>query len=177
MRLIPDAGERLKEIKKLYKSAFPQNERAPFRLFLKQQKQGALEVLSIEDEAFLGLAITFFYRDMVLLEYFAVDPAARSKGVGGQALGLIKKRYPGKRLFLTIEAVKEGAPDYELRARRKAFYQRNGLVAPGISLVMFGVEMELMTDGSEVSFAEYCEIYEHIVGKWLMRILKIRQVQ
>lgn len=177
MELMDAPKNRMRDIARLYKTAFPKNERAPFRLMKKRCGKGTLEILSIEEEGFLGFAILFLHGDMALLEYFAVNGDTRGKGVGSGALALIRKRYPDKRIFLTIEALDERAENYEMRVRRKGFYERNGFRLAGIALCMFGVEMELMTDGSRVSFDEYCEVYERIVGKPFMRILNIREIK
>lgn len=74
-------------------------------------------------------------------DYFAVDPAARGGGIGGEALGLLRERYAGRRFFLEIEALGEPdtPPEQEtLRARRKAFYLRNGMRAPACAPAFSG---------------------------------------
>ena len=65
-----------------------------------------MEILSIENDTgdFLGLAITILYKDIVLLDYFAVDDNQRNNGAGSSALRMLLERYLGKRFLLEIEA-------------------------------------------------------------------------
>ena len=100
------------DIVRLYKEAFPRSERKPFSLMERRERFGHMEILSIEEEGFLGLAITVLHEDLVLLDYFAISSGARGQGAGGRALSLLKKRYAGRRLFLEIEFPEESASNY-----------------------------------------------------------------
>ena len=75
MKIIKATDEkRLQLIEKLYMSAFPKVERKPFQLILQKQKEGTMELLSIEeDHKFLGLAIFAHDKDIALLDYFAIS--------------------------------------------------------------------------------------------------------
>lgn len=97
---------RLSDIKNLYVHAFPAAERKPFYMIHKKQAEGSMEILSIENDTgdFLGLAITILYKDIVLLDYFAVDDNQRNNGAGSSALRMLLERYLGKRFLLEIEA-------------------------------------------------------------------------
>ena len=99
---------RLNTIEKLYLEAFPKSERKPFDLMLRKQTEGKMEILSIEEEnAFLGLAILAFDKDIVLLDYFAISPDFRGQGVGSRAIQALQKIYRGKRFVLEIETTKK----------------------------------------------------------------------
>ena len=127
-----------------------------------------MEMLSIEEKgAFLGLAITICNGDMVLLDYFAVAKNRRSRGVGSEALKLLKERYQGRRFFLEIETTKEEAEDLEERKRRKAFYLRNGFAELPFDADLFGVHMEMLGNGCCVTFREYHEMYREEFGEWV----------
>ena len=94
----------------------------------------------------------------------------RGGGIGGEALGLLRERYAGRRFFLEIEAL--GEPDTppeqgDASARRKAFYLRNGMRAPGVRACIFGQRMELLTaDGLPVTAAEYRAVYRRGPDVW-----------
>lgn len=152
-------------MKKLYLQAFPKSERKPFRLMRKKAREGVMELLVIhEKKELLGLAITARYKDMVLLDYFAVETGHRGKKIGSCALELLKQRYKDCRFMLEIELPETEGPGQDLRIRRKQFYLRNGMKETGIKVCLFLVPMELLTDGKAVSFEEYYALYEHTIG-------------
>ena len=166
MKLIKATDQiRLKCIEKLYMEAFPKSERKPFGLILHKQAEGTMEILSIEEEnSFLGLAILAFDKDIVLLDYFAVSPEFRAQGVGSRAIQALQKIYKGRRFVLEIETTKKKNPEPELRNRRKEFYLRNGLHTMDFDVNLFGVEMEILSNCSKLSFDEYLHIYRNACG-------------
>lgn len=162
------------QMKQLYLSAFPKAERKPFCLMKQKCRQGKMDMLSLESDAgeFLGLAVTVFYKDMVLLDYFAVNVGERGNGVGSEAFEMLKKRYEGRRFFLEIEIPDKTAKNAEQRIRRKEFYLRNGMIETGLLVVLFGIEMELLTDHCQLDFEEYHELYEKQIGRLYARRIK-----
>lgn len=167
--------EQLDKVRNLYEEAFPKSEKRPFRMILKGREAGNCEILAIESEegAFLGLAITMLYGELVLLDYFAINPTYRGTGVGSEVLKKLQKRYEGSRFLLEIEstigaeATPEAAADpgeaeeAAIRRRRKEFYLRGGMQPADFLVNYFGVEMELMTYRCSVTFEEYHSILEH----------------
>ncbi|MCI8455055.1 MAG: GNAT family N-acetyltransferase [Lachnospiraceae bacterium] len=158
-------GEQRERVETLYLSAFPQNERKPYELMVKKQEEGFVDIFSLEeDNAFVGLAILVKKGDLVLLDYFAIDDKKRGGGYGSRALASIFSYYKGKRLILEIESTLKESENHKERIRRKAFYLRNGLTELSCSVLLFGVEMELLSNGQEVSFDEYQGIYAAAFG-------------
>ena len=86
--LAPAAPHERNALRRLYLEAFPRAERKPFRLLCRQARRGRMDLLTLRGEAGepLGLAVTMLHESLVLLDYFAVDPAARGGGIGGEAL-------------------------------------------------------------------------------------------
>lgn len=166
MRLVDaDTRERLRKVRLLYEKAFPRSEKKPFGMILRGRKKGNYEVLAVEGEdgGFQGLAVTMRWGELVLLDYFAVEPQCRGTGVGSRALSALQERYRGKKFLLEIEST-VGVEDREdARNRRKAFYLRNGMESMDFLVNLFGVEMELMTCGCTVTFEEYHTIFEHLL--------------
>ena len=80
------------------------------------------------------------------------------------ALEMLKKRYEDKRFLLEIETPDEKASNQIQRVRRKNFYLRGGMQETGIRISLCGVPMELMSDGKDVSFEEYHDIYKYAVN-------------
>lgn len=168
-RLIPaDTAMQLEQVEALYMRAFPPAERKPFALIRRKCTKGDVEILTIEtaDGAFAGEAITVKCGALVLVDYLAVSEEKRGCGVGSAALHLLRERYAGKRLFLEIESTKEeNAPNAEQRAKRKAFYLRNGLSCMPFRAVEFGVEMEILTFSGEVTFDDLHGLYKSVFGR------------
>lgn len=167
--------KQLRDVRRLYRKAFPRKERKPFSMIPRKQKTGDMEIFRIEDDAgmFLGLAVTALYRDIVLLNYFAVSPKARGKGVGSQALRLIEAHIGSRRLILEIERTDLPAENLEQRIRRKAFYLRAGMQAEPWRVWLFGVEMELLTKNGSVTFEEYLALYTHIFSARIQRFIRL----
>lgn len=163
---IRKAGRReLRWMKKVYIEAFPEKERKPFKIMKRKAAQGTMELLVISDRGHpVGLAVTALYQDMVLLDYFAVHGDFRGKNYGSEALGLLRKRYQDRRFLLEIELPDEHALNQQERIRRKSFYLKNGMQETGIHVCVFGVPMEVLADGKQITFGEYQSIYRNSIG-------------
>lgn len=152
----------------LYQTAFPRAERKPFALIRKKSREGKFDVWYFEeDNKFVGLAIAIVGEDgRILLDYFAVSGKVRSKGNGSRMLQQILKQYEGRDLFGEIELEDPTAENNADRIRRKAFYLRNGLVEVGVRISLFGVEMELLSNGFTMTFEEYLDYYCKNIGEF-----------
>lgn len=156
--------EQINNIKALYKTAFPRSERKPFSMILSLREKGIMEIFSIEDKSknFLGLMILIFHKDIVLLDYLAVTENMRDMGIGSNALSLLNKKYPDKRIILEIESTLRDVQDKDTRRRRLDFYLKNNMVVMEYEVDLFGVIMQILTNGKEILFSEYREIFETI---------------
>jgi len=160
-----------KAFKYLYNNSFPKSERKPYYLMKYWQNCGKMELYELSDgDTFCGLFITVICDELVLVDYLAVCPEFRSKGVGSAALKLAREKYSEKRLFLEIETTEKDCEDLETRKRRKDFYIKNGLSPCGFSVNLFGVEMEILAFDKKITFDEYMKLYRHMAGK----ILKLK---
>ena len=170
-----DAAD-IPRIRALYKQAFPSAERMPFWMLCRKVRAGLAELLCIADErgGFLGLAAPLLDGDRVLMAYFAVAPEARGQGAGSLALAALLERYRGRCVFLEIEALEPEAGNYAQRVRRKQFYLRGGLSDCGLSVQVFGVNMEILSSGPPVSFEEYVDFYRKVFGERYAAFLNIR---
>ena len=171
--------ELVKQVKKLYRDAFPKEERKPYKLMEQKQQEGKMEIWAIVQEKqemerdrleFCGLAITILYKDMVLLDYFAISPEKRGNGIGSEGLKLLKQKYNDRCLFLEIESTSEKAgilseKEQKIRRRRKRFYHQNGIKDTGLSVVLYGVPMEVLSTGRKIDFKEYFGLYIDIFGE------------
>ena len=153
-------------IRLLYRRAFPRYERKPFRIIRKMQQEGRTDVwLAEQDGHFAGLATTINAPDVILLDYLAVHEKRRSQGIGSAMLQGLLALYEGRGLFVEIEATDRDDPTGE-KARRKAFYQRNGLTDMHVVAILFGVRMELLGRGCKMDFDGYQNFYRTYYNAW-----------
>lgn len=166
MKLTAPSSEDIPRIKKLYRSAFPRIERKPFRFIMRQCGRGEAELFAVraDDEDFAGMAFLVKYGDIVLLDYFAVHPKLRGKGLGSRALRTLLERYADKRLILEIESVDVPCKNLAERQKRREFYLRNGMRPAGFTAHVFLTELEVLTAGKPVTFGEYRELYRAQAG-------------
>lgn len=168
--ILKDATEekQVEDIRKLYESSFPKSEKKPFDFMRKKQKEGYFDMLAIEEEEgkFCGLAIMLLAGGWALLDYLAIDPGCQGTGLGSRTLEALQERYGKERLVVEIESTireAEGSGNGRKRLRRKAFYLRNGMVPMGFLVDLFGVEMEVLTFGSRITFEQYHGIYAKVL--------------
>lgn len=165
----------IRAVKELYITAFPKIERKPFWLMMLNQKRGKMKIFCIEDNnEFVGLAVMAEYADKALLLYFAIQGDKRGRSYGSKALHMLMKHYKGKCFYLEIESTEKECDNKEIRLKRKSFYKKNGMVETGLNVNLFGVEMEVLSNGPSLNYAEYIKPYENNFGKWIRRkIVKI----
>ncbi len=165
-------------VRKLYLTAFPREERAPFWLIKRRadQKRGEMLVAK-EGEEFLGFAYTVCHAQYVYLFYFAVDAQKRGNGVGSGILRLLKQRYAGKRLFLAREVLDENAENYEQRSRRHRFYLRNGFADLPGHIREAGVVYDVMGVGGELSAEAYGKLITFWAGRTLRKLFKMEMTE
>jgi len=112
----------IENIRELYISAFPANERREF--------ENLVKLLSVADCSFFrifirndlvaGFCIVWEFGDFVFIEHFAVAPYLRGLGIGEKTLAEIKSLFQ-KTIILETEL-----PTDETSRRRISFYERNG---------------------------------------------------
>lgn len=153
----------------LYQSSFPPSERKTLDYMLTGDKSSAYEVLVIStpDCPVAGMVITVTHGDLTMLDYFAVSPDLRGKGLGHAVLPLIRDHVRGSgggHFFLEIETPpplcipRDPCPNAEQRVRRKSFYLSAGMAETGVRAFIYGNDMELLAfpeDTGCVTFEGY----------------------
>lgn len=148
----------------LYEAAFPEGERKELSFMTEGPCADAYDLLVIEtpEMSVSGLIITVRHGNFLLLDYLAVQPQLRGRGVGHAVLPLILKfcrdRAPGAHVFLEIETPTDECENPLQRTRRKAFYLSCGLVETPVRAHIYGTEMELLstpTDAPYLTLAAY----------------------
>lgn len=173
------AANRLEEVRRLYEASFPKSEKKPFGFIMKKRRKGLFDVLSIEDGEgrFCGLAIMMLSGGRALLDYLAIAPRCQSSGFGSRTLEELGERYGKERIVVEIESTAgdgDSAGESGLRLRRKAFYLRNGMVPMAFVVNLFGVEMEVLTFGSALTFEQYHAIYKEVLPKGMAGKVRLR---
>ena len=159
------------DLKRLYRSAFPASEKKPFWLIKKKARDGITDILGLLDDnnRLVGEIITIAWRDLLLVDYFAIAEKNRGQGCGTRALELLRQRYDDRRILLEIETPQVPCENLQQRIRRKQFYHSCGFDSMDYHVDLFGVEMEIMTLGCRVSFGEYHEIFTGVYGQRFAR--------
>ena len=131
---------------------FPANELKPFSMIERLMDSGCYECCGFyEKESDELCAYAFMLADsdtnMLLLDYFAVCEEVREKGYGSAVLGLLKEDYTkwGGMIFeVEDDDTADTEEEKQLRQRRIAFYERNGVVMTKQKSWAFGVDYKLM---------------------------------
>lgn len=153
------------QVSELYHTAFPEDERAPFRMLLSKAEKPNVSFFSCYDgEEWIGLLYVVNYRDLSYVFYFAVEESRRGRGFGTAILKAAQKKYRGRRLFLAIEEVDEKYENYPQRLSRQHFYERAGFRPSGQKMQEGKVIYDLMTTGGRVSPKEYRRLITSYAG-------------
>lgn len=165
----------LNDIEQLYMKEFPKEERKPFPLICDKARNGEMEILAVKsaEGEFCGLVITIVGSEWILLDYFAIEPKKQGNNIGSEVLYLLNQRYKDKGIVFEIERTDVECSNKSQRIRRKQFYLKNGMKEMGIYVELFGVEMELLTNGKQICFDEYQQIYRTIFGEKITDKIRI----
>lgn len=122
------------ELIKLYTNEghrdFPESELKPLDVVEKLYREGNYEpVCFYEDGKLMAYALQVILKNgkSVLLDYLAVTPEYRDRGIGSKVLRALQEYYRGKADFIMIESEHPlEAPDKTAALRRLEFYKRAG---------------------------------------------------
>ena len=144
------------DVKRIYFESFPKSERMLFPLMVAMSKLWNTDFLGFyEEDTLCGFIYLAHNRKIVFVMFFAVDAALRSKGFGSAILQEIQKKYPTKKIIISIEPCDETAPDIEIRKKRKAFYLRNGYKETGYMIKLAGVVQEIIIANGEFNKSQF----------------------
>lgn len=130
-RLHPADEVRFGELVRLYEEAFPAAERKPVSVLQHMlAAPGYQFLLALENEMTAGFAIVCLLQGtgVAMLEYMAIEPARRMRGLGRQLVAAIMAslELPKRVLLLEVESDRVPSPDRDTRTRRKRFYRAMG---------------------------------------------------
>lgn len=165
----------LKDVKKLYRKAFPAAERKPFFMILEKARTGESEILVFSQEGrFAGFAVTLLTADLVLVDYFAVSESRRGAGLGSEALKMLFGRYSGKRVMLLAEEENAKARNQAQRVKRIRFYLKNSMSDTGVKVSIFGNRFRLLSYPRKVKAEDYIELNARTMGEMFIKLTLTR---
>lgn len=167
LTLSPATGAEIRQIRELYFSAFPREERSPFGLMKRRAKQGVGRMLAAKDGGeFVGFTYIIESADCAYLFYLAIVPQTRGAGYGSAILAQLREMYADKRIFLARESLDESADNYEQRVRRHEFYLRNGFSDLNCKIRELTVTFDVMSVGGEITPEDYKNLIIPWCGKF-----------
>lgn len=178
MQLV-SAKEYKKQIKHLYETAFPKEERAPlFTLYYKTKDERNHFYAIVDNEEFVGLAYTIQDVGMVYVFFLAIVEEKRGQGYGTKTLSLLKEMYPDSVITLMIEDTEDkDADNYTQRIQRLGFYKKNGFKQLHIHINEVGVEYELLGTETGITQADFLSLMRNYVGGFLYRFIYRRTIR
>lgn len=149
------------------KRDFPPAELKPLKAIQKMAAAGNYEPYALfRDGELVSYALYWKAGDpYVMLDYFAVVPAERSKGTGSALLREMLDRFcvNGHGVFGEVEIPETGDPAVDdLRRRRLGFYLRAGLQQRGFRTKIYSVPFIVLSYGPEISDEELMEVNRNI---------------
>ncbi len=136
-----------REIKRLYRRAFPRSERMPFRVLRRTLFSPLVYCFAYYDgDVFVGFAYLVADNDLAYLFYLAVTEEERGKGYGTSILRSLRGIF-SQTMVLDIEECDPRAKNAAQRFRRRDFYERNGFVYAGFKATYYGVCYESFVRG------------------------------
>ena len=152
------------QVKALYESAFPANERIPIKHLLDDKIKREFWAF-FDGDLFCGFSNSITHGSITNIVYFAVEPELRSRGYGSQILQAIREKHPDSRIVVDIEVEEDSkdAEELDRRNRRREFYTRNGFGSSPVDYVWQGVHYRLLTAGGTVTEKEFRDFWKEIL--------------
>lgn len=167
--------KKLTEAKKLYREAFPKEERLPWWVLrLMTVPKGAELTAYYQDDEFLGFTHTTVTEDVVFVMFFAVREDLRGKGCGSAILEHLKQHNPGKPIILNVEPLDDTAQNAAQRIRRMRFYEKNGFVDTGYDVAEVGGVFRVLSTRPVLDVDAYLRVFGRLsLGFWRPKITKV----
>jgi GNAT superfamily N-acetyltransferase len=170
------ANEKLRKAKKLYRDAFPKEERLPWWVLrlITTPKCASLTSYYIEDD-FCGFTHTTITNDVVYIMFFAVQDELRGKGYGSAILEYLKQDNPGKPIILNVEPLDERADNVKQRIDRLRFYEKNGFYDTGYNIKEVGGTFRILSTSPILEPQSYLRAFHKLsLGFWSPKITAVK---
>ena len=152
------------QVKALYESAFPANERIPIKHLLDNKIKREFWAF-FDGDLFCGFSNSITHGSITNIVYFAVEAELRSRRYGSQILQAIRRQHPDTRIVVDIEVEEDSkdAEELERRNRRRKFYTRNGFDSSPVDYVWQGEHYRLLSAGGTVTEKEFRDFWKEIL--------------
>ena len=161
--------------KRLYRSAFPKEERVPFGLLrLLTLRKGIDLVCYREGETFCGFTYTVTEGNVVFVLFFAVNEVLRGRGYGSSILKFLREKNPGRTVILNVEPLDPEAENAEERVRRVRFYEKNGFFDAGYDVDEIGGTFRVFATEKCIDVDAYLKVFGRMsFGFWKPKIVRV----
>ena len=161
-----DAINHKEKVNRLFRTAFPKEERPPVFLLYLRRRQGRASFRAIMDgDTFVGLALVTGPKEVQMLLFFAIEEAFRGKGYGSRVLEMLMEEMGDVPFFLCAEPRDDAAPNAQERINRLAFYAANGFHEVGVHVKEAGVPFTVLSPGPAITRRQYCLASQYFFGK------------
>ncbi len=151
---------------------FPPDELKPLAHILKMAQEGLCTCYAVYDG---GKVLSYFNLceadGYVLVDYLAVNPEMRGKGIGSMTLEYLKKAAGNNCIIVECEDIHKAVRSEEeiIRHRRIAFYERAGFALTDVKARLFGVDYVLLTYPKNANDLAkgYETVYRRMLGEEL----------
>ena len=165
------------EANRLYRAAFPKEERVPLGLLrLLTLRRGVDLICYREGETFCGFTYTVTDGNVVFVLFFAVDEALRGRGYGSSILKFLREKNPGKTVILNVEPLDSNAENAEERVRRVRFYENNGFFDTGYDIDEIGGTFRVFATEKCIDVGAYLKAFGRMsFGLWKPKIVRVSE--
>lgn len=157
---------------RLYRQAFPKEERLPWWLLrLNALRRGIDLTAWVEGDRFCGFTASVTVEKLHFLLFFAVAEECRGQGCGSAILSVLKNTY--QTVVLNVEPLLPQAENLAQRRRRFAFYEKNGFFDTGFYVWEIGGKFCVLSTAAELNVPDYKAIFKKLsLGFWNVKILR-----
>jgi len=154
-----------KELKALYKEAFPAVERVPFFFLMNRiRKNGIGWNIYHKEEQFVGLSYTVRESDFLFVFFLAVKKGQRGQGIGTAILSDLKEKNPECSIVLETESLQIECSNMKERKRRVLFYKKNGFSMSDFIVRENKEIYQTMIKGEGLTKEIYERIFKKLLG-------------
>ncbi|MBO7467149.1 MAG: GNAT family N-acetyltransferase [Bacteroidaceae bacterium] len=161
-------------LRRLYESAFPEEEQIPWDDLLVLTEKMPLDFTAYYDDSnrLLGLTIVYPRQSLNPMKanwfwYFAVPEELRGRGIGQSILKRLMEKYDGCTNILDMESPEQVCDNSLQRQRRHQFYLRNGFHDTGVGRSFGGIDYTIMMKGEGTfTMKDYDEIIAELRSFW-----------
>ena len=157
------------QLKGLYETAFPNDEKIPWGHLMRLIDEMQLDFTACyEGTTLIGFTIVYPHKPFNWFWYFAVPAPLRGKGVGQQILSRLTERYKDSSNILDMESpLQQDCDNLEQRRRRYHFYLRNGFRDTGVGRSFDGIDYTIMMMGDGTfTMQDYDNIIAELRSFW-----------